>query len=39
MRAITEEWIFKAEDDYRSAEALLHEIEIPVVDTACFHCQ
>jgi len=39
MREITEEWVFKAEDDYRSAEALLYEIEIPVVDTACFHCQ
>ena len=39
MRAITEEWVFKAEDDYRSAEALLYEIEIPIVDTACFHCQ
>ncbi|MCI0607521.1 MAG: HEPN domain-containing protein [Anaerolineae bacterium] len=38
MRALTEEWVFKAEDDYRSAEALLYEIEIPVVDTACFHC-
>ena len=39
MRAITEEWVFKAEDDHRSAEALLYEIEIPIVDTACFHCQ
>jgi HEPN domain-containing protein len=39
MRAISEEWVFKAEDDYRSAEALLYEIEIPIVDTACFHCQ
>ena len=39
MRAITEEWVFKAEDDHRSAEALLYEIETPVVDTACFHCQ
>lgn len=24
MREITEEWIFKAENDYRSAEALLY---------------
>lgn len=39
MREITSEWVFKAEDDYRSAEALLYEIEIPVIDTACFHCQ
>lgn len=39
MREITEEWVFKAEDDYRSAEALLYVLEIPIVDTACFHCQ
>ena len=25
--------------DYRSAEALLYEIETPEIDTACFHCQ
>ena len=39
MREIAEEWVFKAEDDYRSAKALLYEIESPIVDTACFHCQ
>ena len=39
MREMTSEWVLKAEDDYRSAEALLYEIEIPVIDTACFHCQ
>lgn len=39
MREITEEWVLKAEDDYRSAEALLYAVEIPIVDTACFHCQ
>jgi len=39
MREITEEWIFKAEDDYRSAEGLLYVLEPPIVDTACFHCQ
>jgi HEPN domain-containing protein len=39
MREITEEWIFKAENDYRSAEALLYVVEPPIVDTACFHCQ
>ncbi len=39
MREITEEWVFKAEDDFRAGEALLYEIEIPVVDAACFHCQ
>jgi HEPN domain-containing protein len=39
MREITEEWILKAEDDYRSAEALLYMVEAPIVETACFHCQ
>jgi len=39
MREITDEWIFKAEGDHHSAEALLYEIEIPEIDTACFHCQ
>jgi HEPN domain-containing protein len=39
MREITKEWVFKAEGDYRSAEALLYQIEIPEIDTACFHCQ
>ena len=33
MREITEEWISKAEDDYRSVEALLYVVEIPIVDT------
>jgi HEPN domain-containing protein len=39
MREITKEWVFKAEGDHRSAEALLYQIEIPEIDTACFHCQ
>src|ERR1041385_7292147 len=39
MREITEEWVFKADDDYRSAEALLYLVEPPIVETACFHCQ
>ena len=39
MREVTKEWILKAEGDYRSADALLHEIEIPEIDSACFHCQ
>lgn len=39
MREITKEWVFKAEGDFRSAEALLYQIEIPEIDTACFHCQ
>jgi hypothetical protein len=39
MREITKEWVFKAEGDYRSAEVLLYQIEIPEIDTACFHCR
>ena len=39
MREVTKEWISKAEGDYRSANALLNEIEIPEIDSACFHCQ
>lgn len=39
MREITDEWVLKAEGDYRSAEALLYQIEIPEIDAACFHCQ
>jgi HEPN domain-containing protein len=39
MREISEEWVLKAEDDYRSAEALLYVVEPPIVETACFHCQ
>ena len=39
MREVTEEWISKAEGDYRSAEVLLYQIEPPEIDTACFHCQ
>jgi len=39
MRAVTKEWVSKAEGDYRSADALLHKIEVPEIDTACFHCQ
>ena len=39
MREVASEWISKAEGDYRSAEVLLYQIEIPEIDTACFHCQ
>ncbi len=38
MNDLTDEWVFKAEDDYRSAEALLYKIEMPIADTASFHC-
>jgi HEPN domain-containing protein len=39
MREVTNEWITKAEGDYRSAEVLLFQIENPEIDTGCFHCQ
>lgn len=39
MREVTKEWVSKAEGDYRSAEVLLYQIEIPEIDTGCFHCQ
>ena len=39
MNELTEEWIFKAEEDIYSADLLLHGGEIPVPDYVCFHCQ
>lgn len=39
MREVTKEWVSKAEGDFRTAKALLFEIESPEIDTSCFHCQ
>jgi HEPN domain-containing protein len=39
MNELTEEWLFKAEQDIYSADLLLHAGEIPVPDYVCFHCQ
>ncbi len=39
MNEVTDEWVFKAEEDFYSADMLLHAIEIPVASTASFHCQ
>ncbi len=39
MNDMTKEWVDKAEDDYFSADLLLHAGETPIPDTACFHCQ
>lgn len=36
--AFAKEWLEKARNDHRSAEALL-ELDPPTVDTAAFHCQ
>ena len=39
MRAPTEEWVFKVDEDFDSADTLLHGREAPITSTACFHCQ
>src|SRR5688500_17412231 len=39
MNELTREWGAKADNDYFSANVLLHSIEVPIIDTACFHCQ
>ena len=39
MNELTEEWLFKAEEDIYSADLLIHAGEVPVSDYACFHCQ
>jgi hypothetical protein len=37
MNEIASEWIAKADNDYFSADMLLHAGEVPIIDTACFH--
>ena len=39
MNEIAAEWVFKAEEDFYSADSLLHVVEIPMASTASFHCQ
>jgi HEPN domain-containing protein len=39
MNEVTSEWVSKAEQDFHSADALLHAVEVPFADTAAFHCQ
>jgi HEPN domain-containing protein len=39
MHETTKEWVFKAEEDYDSADLLLHGSETSIAATACFHCQ
>lgn len=39
MNELTAEWVQKAEQDFSSADVLLHAGETPLPDTACFHCQ
>ena len=39
MQEITKEWVFKAEEDFISADLLMHAGEAPIPDYVCFHCQ
>jgi HEPN domain-containing protein len=39
MNEVTSEWVSKAEQDFQSADALLHAVDVPLADTASFHCQ
>jgi HEPN domain-containing protein len=39
MNEVTEEWVTKAENDFRSADILLHSADVAIAETACFHCQ
>ena len=39
MNEVTSEWITKADNDFYSADVLLHSGDVPFTDTACFHCQ
>jgi HEPN domain-containing protein len=36
---LVEEWIYKAEQDFESAQHLIKKVEKPVPDVVCFHCQ
>lgn len=38
MNEVTSEWVFKAEEDFYSADMLLHTGEVPMAGTASFHC-
>jgi HEPN domain-containing protein len=38
MNEVTGEWVTKADNDFYSADRLLHAGDVPLVDTACFHC-
>lgn len=38
MNEVTGEWVTKADNDFYSADLLLHAGDAPLIDTACFHC-
>ena len=39
MNELTKEWVDKAEEDFDSADLLLHAGDVPLSSPACFHCQ
>ena len=39
MEELTSEWVAKAENDFSTADLVLHAGKSPIPDTACFHCQ
>lgn len=39
MNEVAKEWVDKAEEDFDSADLLLHAGETPLSSPACFHCQ
>jgi len=39
MRALTREWVEKAEEDYSVARGLLRRRKNPALNALCFHCQ
>ncbi len=39
MNEVTKEWVDKAEEDFDSADLLLHAGETPLSGPVCFHCQ
>lgn len=39
MNELVEEWVFKAEEDYKAADLLMYAGEMPIPDYVCFHCQ
>jgi len=39
MNELTSEWVQIAEEDFFSADILLHAGEVPLASPACFHCQ
>ena len=39
MNEVTNEWLIKADNDFHSADILLHSGDAPIADAASFHCQ